>query len=207
MSHKFSAVYVPFHMRWSRMAAVLARLHVFMCVREFYNISTFADAKRPIQSPLNWTILLCDVIPDGKTIERQKRRPQSCPFQSSFTQRTAQFTQGIPQFPQFTCRHRDCIFSRHSIHSADENRMIYSFSNTTSYSTFYAFLSSFRITLWPMWLANSKRQPCFIHHSHTCKKTTRIDKKLKNLMGNLCYAREHSVQFFVQFFTQLNCTV
>ena len=26
---------------------------------------------------------------------------------------------------------------------------------------FYAFLSSFRITLWPMWLANSKRQPCF----------------------------------------------
>jgi hypothetical protein len=23
----------------------------------------------------------------------------------------------------------------------------------------------------------------------------------------LCCAREHSVQFFVQFFTQLNCTV
>jgi hypothetical protein len=37
----------------------------------------------------------------------------------------------------------------------------YLFSNTTSYSTFYAFFSSFRITLWPMWLANSKRQPCF----------------------------------------------
>jgi len=27
--------------------------------------------------------------------------------------------------------------------------------------TFYAFFSSFRITLWPMWLAKSKRQPCF----------------------------------------------
>jgi len=25
--------------------------------------------------------------------------------------------------------------------------------------------------------------------------------ELTNLMGNLCYAREHSVQFFVQFFT------
>jgi len=48
-----------------------------------------------------------------------------------------------------------------AIHSAHEHRMIYSFSNTTSYSTFYAFFSSFRITLWPMWLANSKRQPCF----------------------------------------------
>jgi hypothetical protein len=48
-----------------------------------------------------------------------------------------------------------------AIHSANEHRVIYSFSNITSYTTFYAFFSSFRITLWPMWLANSKRQPCF----------------------------------------------
>jgi hypothetical protein len=27
-----------------------------------------------------------------------------------------------------------------------------------------------------------------------------LSKKLTNLMGNLCCAREHSVQFFVQFF-------
>jgi len=48
-----------------------------------------------------------------------------------------------------------------AIHSADEHHMLYSFSNTTSYSTFYVFFSSFQITLWPIWLANSKRQPCF----------------------------------------------
>jgi len=36
---------------------------------------------------------------------------------------------------------------------------------------------------------------------------TRRHTDLTNLMGNLCCAREHSVQFFVQFFTQLNCTV
>jgi hypothetical protein len=48
-----------------------------------------------------------------------------------------------------------------AFHSVDEHRTIYSFSNTTSYCTLYAFFSSFRITLWPMWLANSKRQPCF----------------------------------------------
>ena len=48
-----------------------------------------------------------------------------------------------------------------AIHSADEHRMIYPFSNTTSYYKFYAFFSSFRITLCPMWLANSTRQPCF----------------------------------------------
>jgi len=36
---------------------------------------------------------------------------------------------------------------------------------------------------------------------------TELTKKLKTLMGNLCCAKEHSAQFFVQFFTQLNCTV
>jgi hypothetical protein len=44
--------------------------------------------------------------------------------------------------------------------------------------------------------------------THTHKKTHKTDKKITtNLMGNLCCAREHSVQFLVQFFTQFNCTV
>jgi hypothetical protein len=43
-----------------------------------------------------------------------------------------------------------------AIHSADEHRMIYSFSNATSYSTFYAFVSSFRITF--MAVVASKQQ-------------------------------------------------
>jgi len=84
---------------------------------------------------------------------------------------------------------------------ADEHRMIYSFSNTTSYCTFYAFFSSFRITLWPMCLANSKRQPFFLSTIVTrTRRHTELTKKLTNVMGNLCCAREHSVQFFVQFF-------
>ena len=32
------------------------------------------------------------------------------------------------------------------------------------------------------------------------RRHTELTKNLTNLMGNLCYAREHSVQFFVQFF-------
>jgi hypothetical protein len=32
------------------------------------------------------------------------------------------------------------------------------------------------------------------------RRHTELTKKLKSLMGNLCCAREHSVQFFVQFF-------
>jgi len=35
--------------------------------------------------------------------------------------------------------------------------------------------------------------------THT-RRHTELTKKLTNLMGNLCCAREHSVQFFVQFF-------
>jgi len=47
------------------------------------------------------------------SFDRQRRRPQNCPFQSPFTQRTTQFTQGIPQFPHFTCGQHDGIISRH----------------------------------------------------------------------------------------------
>jgi hypothetical protein len=35
--------------------------------------------------------------------------------------------------------------------------------------------------------------------THT-RRHTELTKKLTNLMGNLCCAREHTVQFFVQFF-------
>jgi hypothetical protein len=105
----------------------------------------------------------------------------NCPFQSCFTQRTAHFTQGISQSPQFTCRHHEGHHLKAhpflAIHSADEHRMIYSFSNTTSYSTFYVFFSSFRIPLWLMWLANSKRQPCFYPtYSHTQEDTQNWQK-------------------------------
>jgi len=39
------------------------------------------------------------------------------------------------------------------------------------------------------------------------RRYTELTKKLTDLMGNLCCAREHSVQFSIQIFIQLNCTV
>jgi hypothetical protein len=39
------------------------------------------------------------------------------------------------------------------------------------------------------------------------RRHTELTKNWKNLMRRICCAREHSVQFFMQFFTQLNCTV
>ena len=56
----------------------------------------------------------------------------------------------------------------------------------------------------------SKQQTTALFLSTIVTRTTRhteLTKKLTNLMGSLCCAREHSVQFFLQFFTQLNCTV
>jgi len=128
-------------------------------------------------------------------------------FQSSFTHRTAHSTQRIPQFPQFVCRQHDGTISRHSSHSADEHRIIYSFSNTTSCSTFYAFFSSFRITSWPMWLANSKRQPCFYPPQSHAQEDTQNWQRNWQTWWETCAVPENIQFSFRAFFTQLNCTV
>ena len=95
-----------------------------------------------------------------------------------------------------------------SSHSAAEHRMIYSFSNTTSYSTFYAFFSSFRITLWPMWLANSKRQPFFYPpQSHAQEDTKNWPKNWQSWWENCAVAENIQFSFSCSFFTQLNCTI
>jgi hypothetical protein len=87
-----------------------------------------------------------------------------------------------------------------------ERRLLRSLKRTDRYLNF-ATQKIGIILLWPMWQENSKRQPFFIHNSHTHKKTHRTDKKLTNLIENLCCIREHSVQFYLQCCTQLNCTV
>jgi len=61
-----------------------------------------------------------------------------------------------------------------AIHSADEHRMTYEvfLFKYQFLLHIYAF-PSFRITLWPMWLANSKRQPRFYPPlSHAQEDTT-----------------------------------
>jgi len=83
-----------------------------------------------------------------------------------------------------------------AIHLADEHRMIYSFPNTTSYSTFCAIYFSDNI----MADVASKQQTTALFLSTIVTRTrghTEVIKKLKNLTGNVCCAREHSVQFFV----------
>ena len=55
-------------------------------------------------------LYLTEKLSKLRSFDKQLRRPQNCTFQLSFTQRTAQFTQGIPKFLQFTCRHHHLTF-------------------------------------------------------------------------------------------------
>ena len=159
--------------------------------------------KGATHSQLNRAILLCDVIPDGKTDQNALfwqaiAQALELSFPVVFHTENCAVHSGNPivssvYLPTPRWHHLQHPFL--AIHSADEHRMIYSFPITTSYSTFYAFFSSFRIISWPMWLANSKRQPCLIHHSHTHKKTNRTDKKTDKPDGKtvLCQKTFNSV--------------
>jgi len=139
-----------------------------------------------------------------RCFDRQYRRPQNCHFQSSFIHITAQFTQGIPVSSVYLPTPRWHHLKAHpflAIHSADEHRMIYSFSNTASYSTFYAFFSSFRITLWPMWLANSKRQPCFYPpQSHAQEDTQNWQKNWQTCWKTCAVPENIQFSFLCSFF-------
>ena len=72
---------------------------------------------------------------------------------------------------------------------------------TTSYSTFYAFFSSFRITLWPMWLANSKRQACFYPpQSHTQEDTQNWQKNWQTWWETCVVPENIQFSFSCSFF-------
>ena len=137
------------------------------------------------------------------SFNKQQHRPQNCPLQSSFAHRTAQFTQGILQFPQLSCRHHDDIISRQhpflAIHSADEHRMIYSFPNTTSYSIFYYFFSD---SIMADVASKQQTTALFLSTSHTHMKTHSTDQKTDKPDGQpvLCY-RTFSSFFRAVFYT------
>jgi hypothetical protein len=144
------------------------------------------NLNRHMHSQLNWAILICDDIPDGKTEKTAQfwqaiTQASHLSFPVVFHTQNCAVHSGKPTVSSvYLPRPRWHHLKAHpflAIHSADQHRMIYSFSNTTSYSTFYAFFPSFRITLWPMWLANSKRQPCFYPpQSHTQEDTQNWQK-------------------------------
>jgi len=63
------------------------------------------------------------------------------------------------------------------------------------------FLFSFSDNIMTNVASKQQTTALFLSTTVTCtRRHKELTKKLTNLMGNLCCAREHSVQFFVQFF-------
>ena len=166
--------------------------------------------KRAKIAQLNWASLLCDVIPDGEKTEQSAQFWQAIAqtLELSFpvvfhTENCAVHSGNPTVFSVYLPTPRWHHLKAHpflAIRSADEHRMINSFSNTTSYSTFYAFISSFRITLWPMWLVNSKREPwLYPPYSHAQE-----DKQNWQTWWKICAVPENiQFSFSCSFFTQL----
>ena len=98
---------------------------------------------------LNWAILLCDVTPDGKTeytaqIWQAIAQASELSFPVVFHTEKCAVHSGNPTVSSVCLPtplwHNLKAHPFLAMHSSDEHRMIYSFSNTTPYSTFYAFL-------------------------------------------------------------------
>jgi len=139
-----------------------------------------------IHSQLNWAILLCDIIPDGKNwVNCAVLKGNSAGLRAVLSSRLS---------------HRELRSSLRESHS---------FLSLLAATT----MASSRGTQ-PSKINKREATTVFIEVyrplpelSDTAVTRTRrhaeLTKKLTNLMGNLCCAREHSVQFFVQHFTQL----
>jgi len=140
-----------------------------------------------------------------RSFDRQYRRPHNCPFQSSFTH--TELRSSLREFHNFLSLPADTTMASSQGTSVSTN----SFSRSASHDIFlfkyhfllhilrFLFLFSDNI----MADVASKQQTTALFLSTIVTRTrrhTERSKKLTNLMGNLCCAREHSVQFFVQFF-------
>ena len=154
--------------------------------------------KRHIPSQLNWAILVCDLY---KTEKPSKLR--------SFDR---QLLSSLRESHSFLSLHADTTMASSQCASVSSN----SFSRWASHDIFlfkYHFL--FHILRFLFFFSDnimsdvaSKQQTTALFLSTIVTRTRRQNwQKLTNRIGNLYCAREHSVQFLVQFFTQLNCTV
>jgi hypothetical protein len=133
-----------------------------------------------------------------RSFDRQQRRPHNCLFQSSFTQNCA------VQNPTVSSVYLPTPRWHHL-------KALNSFSRWASHGIFlfkYHFLLHILRSLFffsdnIMADVASKQQTTAMFLSTIVTRTrrhTELTKKMTNLMGNRCCDREHSVQFFVQFF-------
>ena len=166
--------------------------------------------KHPIHSQLNWAILLCDVIPDGKNwVNCAVLTGNSADLRTVLSSHLwhRELRSSLREPHSFLSLPADTTIASSQGTSVSSN----SFSRWASHDIFlfkYHFL--LHILRFLFFFSDniiadvaSKQQTTALFLSTIVTRTRRhtelTKKKLTSLMGNLCCAREHSVQFFVQF--------
>ena len=96
-----------------------------------------------------------------------------------------------------------------AIHSADEHRLIYSCSNTTSYSTFYAFFFFFSDDITVDVASRQQKTDLFLSTIVTrTRRHTELTQKTDKPGGKPVVCQRTFISVFrAVFFTQLKCTV
>jgi hypothetical protein len=169
--------------------------------------------KRPIHCQLNWALLLCDVIPTENWVNCAVLTGNSAGLRTALSSRP-EVCSSLRESHSFLSLPADTTMASSQGTSISSS----SFSRWASHDILLfqyhfllyilRFLFFFSDNIMADVVSKQKTTALFLSTIVTrTRRHTELTKKLTNLMGNLCCAREHSVQFFVQFFTQLNCTV
>jgi hypothetical protein len=169
------------------------------------------NLKRPIHSQLKWTILLCDVTPDGKT----EKKNWAVLTGNSTGLRTVTFSR------LSHTELRSSLRESHSFLSLPADTTVASSQGTTVSSNSFSrwashdiflfkyhflfhilrFLFFFSDNIMADVASEQQTTPMFLSTVVTrTRRHTELKNKLTTLTGNLCYVREHSVQFFVLVF-------
>jgi hypothetical protein len=166
--------------------------------------------KGAIHFQLNWATLLCDVLSDGKNLVNCAVLTGNSAGLWTLSSRLShrELRSSLRESHSFLSLPADTTMTSSQGTSVSSN----SFSRWTSHDIFlfkYHFLLHILRFLFffsdnIMSDVASKQQTTALFLSTTVTRTRRhttlTPKKLTNLMGNLCYAREHSIQFFMQYF-------
>ena len=162
--------------------------------------------KHPINCQLNWAILLSEVIHDGKNwVNCAVLTDNSAGLRTVLSSRLShtELRSSFREYHSFLSLPANTTMASSQDTSVSSN----SFSRWASHDIFLFKYHVLRLLFFfsdnIMADVASKQQTTALFLPTIVTRTrrhTELTKKLTNLLGNLCCAREYSVQFFVQFF-------
>jgi len=154
---------------------------------------------RALYTQLNRAILLCDVIPDGKlsklhTFWQAIAQVSEMSFPVVFHTENCAVLSGNPTLSSVYLPTPPW----HHLKALNLPKWI---KERRPLLHILRFLIFFSDNIMADLASKQQTTALFLSSIVTCtRRNTELTKKLTHLMGNVCCAREHSIQFFVQFF-------